>query len=136
MSAEEKIKITYYNPVSEEKSQTVGIFGCHVVKDDFYIAKLKLVRKKDGSFFIAFPSEKYTNPKTGQEDYSNFCWYGQTRGPFFQKLTLNALKEYWTRKGIPDPTIVDCRPKEVANFGNNECYGSQIPYPSATFSGF
>lgn len=128
---EDKIKITYFNLLSDPQSSTIALFGCHEVKRDFYIAKLKLIQKKDGKIFIAFPSDKYTDPKTGQEAYANFCWYGPKFGQIFQETCLESIKSYCSRKGINHPAIVDCRANEVPS----REYGSTVPYPNSTFTG-
>lgn len=131
MNPEDKIKITYFNLVNDPQSSTIALFGCHEVKRDFYIAKLKLIQKKDGKIFIAFPSEKYTDPKTGQDAYANFCWYGPKFGQIFQETCLESIKSFCARKGIHHPAITQQIAKEVPN---NE-YGVSQPYPSSTFTG-
>jgi hypothetical protein len=131
MNPEDKIKITYFNLISDQNSSVIALFGCQEVKRDFYMAKLKLIQKKSGEVFIAFPSEKYTDPKTGQDAYSNFCWYGPKNSDEFQKTALESIKSYCARKGIAHPALIDCKPKEVAN----QAYGSTVPYPNPTFSG-
>lgn len=132
MNPEEKIKITYYNPITDDRSQVIAIFGLHVVRQDLYMSKCKLIHKKDRGLFIAYPSEKYTDPKTGKDAYGNFCWYGSKMAASFQETALESIKEYCLRKGLAHPSIVDSLPKEVPN----EEYGSEVPYPNATFTGF
>lgn len=107
MSAEEKIKITYYTPIDDSRSQVIALFGCYAVKDDIYFSKMKLIKKSSGEMFIAFPSEKFTNKKTGQDEYSNFCWYGKRKAQLFQEIALESIKEYQKRKGIGSVSIFD-----------------------------
>ena len=128
---EDKIKITYLNLVNDERSSTIANFGCHEVKRDFYMAKLKLILKKDGQLFIAPASEKYTDPKTGQDAYSNLYWYGPKYAQIFQETCLESIKSYCLRKGITHPAIAHPSQNKVAN----QAYGSEVPYPSSTFSG-
>ena len=132
INPEEKLKITFYTPVTDERSQVIAIFGCYAVNDDIYFSKCKLIRKKDGGLFVAMPSEKYTDPKTGQDAFQNFCWYGTKKAQFFQELALESIKSYCLRKQLPHPSIVDPGPKEVAN----SAFGTTVPYPNATFTGF
>ena len=112
MNPEDRIKITYYTPISEERSQVVALFGCYVVKQDLYFSKWKLIHKKDGGLFIAPPSEKYQDPKTGQDAYSNFCWFGSKTASLFQEAALESLKSYCARKGIAYPSNAQYGAKE------------------------
>lgn len=123
MNPEERIKITYYTPVNDDRSQVVALFGCYVVKQDLYFSKWKLIHKKDGGLFIAPPSEKYTDPKTGQDAYSNFCWFGSKTSALFQEAALESIKSYCARKGIPHPSIgapVSKEPHSQASYSQDE----------------
>lgn len=105
MEPEERIKITYFTPLTDDRSSVIGLFGCYLVKQDLYFAKWKLIIKKDGSLFAAPPSEKYQDPKTGKDAYANFCWFGSKFGEEFQKAVLESIKSYCARKGIPLPVL-------------------------------
>lgn len=121
MSPEDRIKITYFTPINDDRSQVIALFGCYVVKQDLYFAKWKLVHKKDGGVFIAPPSEKYTDPKTGKDAYANFCWYGSKHGPAFQEAALESIKSYCARKGIPYPP----NSSPVSKEGHSEAFPEQ-----------
>jgi hypothetical protein len=97
---EEKIKITYFTPMNDGKSSVIAVFGCYVVKQDLYFSQMKLLQKKDGGIFISPPSQKYTDPKTGKDTYSNFFWYGNRVAPIFQETCLASIKSYCLRKNI------------------------------------
>jgi hypothetical protein len=112
-SAEDRIKITYFTQMQDLKSSTIALFGCYVTKQDLYFSKMKLVQKKDGGIFIAPPSEKYVDPKTGQDAYSNFFWYGNRTAQIFQETALEAIKAYCLRKGIPYPPKPQQNEKET-----------------------
>lgn len=113
MNPEDRIKITYYNPVADDRSQVIANFGCHIVKQDLYFAKLKLIYKKNGGLFIAPPSEKYIDPKTGKEAYGNFFWYGAKNNTIFQEMCLESIKSYCLRKGLTLPTLSQCSSNEM-----------------------
>lgn len=100
---EDRIKITYFTPLTDGKSATIALFGCYVVKQDLYLSQMKLIQKKDGGIFIASPSQKYVDPKTGRDEYGNFFWYGSRVAPIFQETALDSIKSYCGRKGIPYP---------------------------------
>lgn len=102
----DRIRITYLNinqdPGSRDK--VVATMGMHIISMDMYLAKVKLIKRKDGQMYLAPPSEKFTNQKTGKEDYSNFYWFGQKTAEFFQKQGFLAIKTYCQGRNIPDPT--------------------------------
>jgi hypothetical protein len=100
--------VTYYNPTQEGKNQFIlATVGLHIKSMDMYLAKCKLLRKKDGGCYIAPPSEKYIDPKTGSDKWSNFFWFGEKTSEFFQKEALNAITEYCQSKGINPPTFFE-----------------------------
>lgn len=113
MNPEDRIKITYYNPVADDRSSVIANFGCHLVKQDLYFAKCKLIYKKNGGMFIAPPSEKYTDPKTGKEAYGNFFWFGPKNNAMFQETCLESIKSYCLRKGLNLPALTQYSPNEA-----------------------
>lgn len=100
---EEKIKITYFTQMNDPKSPVLAIFGCYIAKQDLYLSQLKIIQKKDGGIFIAPPSQKYVDPKTGQDAYGNFFWFGTRIAPIFQETAIESIKSYCLRKSIPYP---------------------------------
>lgn len=133
--SENKIRVTYYNQTQEGKNQFIlATVGLHIKSMDMYLAKCKLLRKKDGGCYIAPPSEKYTDPKTGSDKWANFFWFGDKTSEFFQKEALNAITEHCQSKGINPPTFFE----QSLNQGHsepvpppNDYMPSQIPdYPS------
>lgn len=99
----ERIKITFLQMNDNKDLNVVATFGIYVSSIDWYFAKLKLVRKKDGTFYVASPSEEYLNSATGKKEYSNFWWHGKKSGEFFQKEVMKALDNYFIEKGIHSP---------------------------------
>ncbi len=110
---EERMKITYLNQVKD--SSVIALFGFHIPSFDFYGSKCKLIRKKDGTVYIAFPSEKYTDPRTGKDEFGNFFWFGKKTSDFFQKQGLSAIKSWCATKGLPDLTEIK-QPMEESAF--------------------
>lgn len=122
---EDRIKITYLTPINDDKSQVIAIFGCYIARQDLYFSKMKLIQKRDGGMFIAPPSEKYVDPKTGQDAYGNFFWFGPKNAPIFQEMALESIKAYCGRKGLPYP------PKSLGGAANAsyEPSNDQTDYP-------
>ena len=109
--SEQRLKITYLNAITSYDSPVIAIFGFQIPSMDFYGSKCKLIRKKDGTVYIAFPSEKYVDPKTGRDEFGNFFWFGKKSSDFFQKQALEAIRSWCATKGLPDLTEI----KEAQN---------------------
>lgn len=108
----EKLRVTFLKTFRED-SPVVASLGIHILSMDMFLTKLKLIRKKDGDFYIASPSEKYQDPQTGKDCYANFFWFGEKSATFFQEEALKAINSYCTSKGIPNPTLEPYRSKEL-----------------------
>lgn len=106
--SEDRIKVTFFSPSDNPGSFVVATLGLRINSMDLYLSKVKLVRKKDGTFYVASPSESYNCPKTGEKKYANFWWFDSTAG-FFQKETLKAIDTYCKAKGIPNPIYGDAK---------------------------
>lgn len=110
--SEDRMRVTFLNLSKDSQSPVIATIGFYIFSMDMYLSKVKLVKKKDGGFYLAPPSEKYQDPKTGKEAYGNFFWFGEKSSEFFQKQALQALSTYCQTKGIPDPTKTQQTPKE------------------------
>ncbi len=99
----ERIKVTYMSLTTNESS-IIATLGMHIISMDLYLAKIKLVRRKDGGLYLAPPSEKYTSQRTGKDEYSNFFWFGDKTSDFFQQEGFKAITAYCDLKKIHDPT--------------------------------
>lgn len=112
----EKLRVTFLKTFKEENnSPVVATLGIHILSMDMYTSKLKLIRKKDGTFYVAPPSEKYKDPVTGKDAYGNFFWFGEKSSAFFQEEALKAVNAYCLTKGIANPMIEHPRANEYAS---------------------
>lgn len=101
--AENSMKVTFMNVNTNSDIPVIATLGIHIISMDFYLTKIKIIKKKDGSFFAAPPSEKYTCHKTGEEKYSNLWWFGEKTSGFFQKEIMKAISVYCEMKKINNP---------------------------------
>lgn len=101
---ENRIKITYLLPSKNENSPIVATVGIQIISMDLYMSKIKLVKKKDGSFYFASPSEEYIDPSTGKTKYVDYFAFGKKASHFFQQECLKALESYCKFKNIKNPT--------------------------------
>lgn len=99
----DRIKITFFQLNNNKDSPVAANLGIYVISMDWYFSKLKLVEKKDGTFYVAPPAEEYTNPETGKKEYSNYWWHGKKSSDFFQKEVMKAIDKYCESKGIQNP---------------------------------
>lgn len=113
----DRIKLTYLNINNDHSSNVIATMGMCIISMDMYLAKIKLIRRKDGQLYLAPPSEKYTSTKTGKEEYSNYYWFGSKTAEFFQKQGFLAIKSYCMSRNIADITNgQEPAPKSVSVF--------------------
>lgn len=95
-----RIRVTYLKKYEDPTSPIVALLGAHIRSMDFYLSKMKLVKKKNGDLFVAAPAEPYKDKETGQTKYSEFWWFGQSSTKFFQEEMMKAIKAYCEEKNI------------------------------------
>ena len=101
MEDTERITVTYFEVCND--FHIVANLGIHIKKIDLYIGKMKLIQKKDGSFYVCSPSESYHDPKTGQKKYSNLWWWGEKIARTFQTECLKAINKYCFNNNVKNP---------------------------------
>lgn len=99
----DRMKVTFMNVNQEPDGFVVATLGFHILSMDLFLSKAKLIKKKDGSYFIAPPSEEYRCAKTGQIKYANFFWFGEKTSDFFQNEARKAINTFCKQKGIKNP---------------------------------
>lgn len=129
--SEDRLRVTFMN-VAKGDTPVVATLGFYIISMDMFLSKCKLVKKKDETFYIAPPSEKYQDPKTGKDVYGNFFWFGDKSSDFFQKEALKAINTYCLSKGMPNPMMSSCRPSMMPS----ERSRSMDEYADSTQSSF
>lgn len=99
----DRIEVTFFSLNKNTKDHVMATFGIRIISMDMFLSKLKLIRKKDGTAYVAPPSEEYVDPKTGKKAYSNFFWFGQKSEEFFQKEVMKAIDSYCFKKNQINP---------------------------------
>ena len=99
----DRVKITFFSLNDNPNDYVRATLGIHIISMDMFLSKIKLVRKKDGTFYVAPPSEEYTNAKSGNKEFANFWWFGKKSEDFFQKEVMKAIDTYCFDKKIKNP---------------------------------
>lgn len=117
----DRLKITYLNavPLTDSNRYLIANLGLHILSMDMHLAKVKLLRKHDGTVYVSPPSEEYVDPKTGKKAWASYFWFGEKSSSFFQKEALEAIKLHCMTKGMPDLTIA----RPVANLTPSCAFG-------------
>jgi hypothetical protein len=101
--SEDRMQLTFMNVNKDSNTPVIATIGLHILSMDLFFSKIKIIKKKDGSFYAAPPSEEYTCNKTGEKKYGNFWWFGEKTSSFFQKEVMKALSTYCEKKKITNP---------------------------------
>ncbi len=100
----EGIKITYLTLSAPNSGSVIASLGMHLQRMDLYLSKLRLVRKKNGGLYLAYPAEEFVNQRSGNKEFQNFYWFGKKMSERFQIEGFKAIQEFCRLKGIQDPT--------------------------------
>ena len=98
------LKVTYLSLSPPDSISVIATLGIYIDKMDFYMNKLKLIRKKDGSLYIAYPAEEFVSNKTGNKEFQNYFWFGKRMSERFQVEGFKAIQTFCQLKNIQDPT--------------------------------
>lgn len=113
----EGLKVTYLNLGKPESGSIIATLGMHIPILDLYLSKIKLVRKKDGSLYLAPPAEEFVSYKTGNKEFQNFFWFGKNMSERWQVQGFKAIQDYCRSKNIEDPT--GGQPYQPRDFANS-----------------
>ena len=132
----ERLEVTFMTLSQDPKTPVVATLGIHILSSDMYLSGLKLIQKKDGSFYVASPSQKYMDAKTGKEAYGDYFWFGKKSSEFFQNEALKAITAFSDLKGQPNPLKRQEGPKECVQTQNTNPVQTQNQIPAENQSTF
>ena len=101
----DRLRITFLTPNDDPNNRVVATVGIHIISMDMFLSKVKIVRKKDGTCYAASPSQKYKDPKTGEDKFANYWWFGEKSSTFFQQQVMKAITTYCSTKNIANPIL-------------------------------
>lgn len=87
------IKIKNYFPIRDETSSTVALVNFLIPEWGLHMNGCKLIRKKNGGFFVSYPSKKVE--KDGQEpQYIPYFCFDKEKNDRFQSAAQKAIQDY------------------------------------------
>ena len=86
------MEITYFLPSQDPASKTVAEFGFKCSELDMTFSRVKLIKGKNGSLFIAAPSFKQG------EEFKSYWAFGEAKKKGRNEAIMNALKEFYQRQ--------------------------------------
>lgn len=98
----EGIKITFFQKTAGSE-KVIGNFGIKMVKLDMFFSDLKLIKSKEGKWFVTPPSRQYQCERTGENKFQNFWWFGKDSSEKFQNACIEALENFFKQRPDLDP---------------------------------
>lgn len=86
------MEITYFLPSQDPAAKTVAEFGVKCPELDMTFSRIKLIRGKNGSLFIAAPSFKQG------EEFRPYWILGESRKKWFNDLAMQELKDFYQKQ--------------------------------------
>lgn len=83
--------------IKDQKSSTVAMVNFYLPKLDLHLDKCRYIRKKDGNFFVSYPSEKVQNANEDPK-YFPYFYFGKKTNDKFQSAAQKAIQEYMQKK--------------------------------------
>lgn len=91
------IKVVNYFPTNDPKSNVVAVVNFLIPEWGLHLNSCNYVRKRNGGFFIGFPSKKKEGPD-GQPQYFPYFAFDKERNDRFQSSAQKAIEEYIKEK--------------------------------------
>ena len=88
------IKYTSY-----EKDNLAAFVSFYIPEWGLYLNDCRLIRKKNGGFFIGFPSKKIE----GEEKYSPYFMFDKEKNERFRKAAIEAIDK-WVKENNTEQT--------------------------------
>jgi len=92
------LKVTHYQPIQVEESKVIGIVKFYIPEWGLHLNDCRYIRKKNGGFFIGFPSKRHE--EEGQETtYAPYFTFDKDRLDRFQSSGQKAINEWIKTNG-------------------------------------
>lgn len=104
---ENRISVTCFFLNKNKDDKVVANLGLKINSMDLFFGYVKLVKKTDGTFYVAPPCQEKICYKTGKKLYKNYWWFGSRTSSFFQKESIKAINDYCEKNNIENPMRIE-----------------------------
>jgi DNA-binding cell septation regulator SpoVG len=94
------MEVTRYKGM-ENDGPVVAFFSMKIPKWGMTLNDCRLIRTKNGGFFVGFPCKKYED--NGETKYSPYIWLDKEVSERFQKAAKEAIDEYVKKSQPQEP---------------------------------
>lgn len=91
------MKVLRYDPADEPNNAIVAYVDFYAESRGTYFCDCRLVRKKNGGFFIGYPSRRVE--RNGEYEYHPFFKFDPSVHDKFQSAALKAIDEFVKERG-------------------------------------
>jgi len=105
------MEVTRYKSM-EGDGPVVAFVSLKVPQWGLHLNDCRLIRSKNGGFFIGFPSKKYE--AEGETKYAPYVWFEKEVSEKFQKAARDAIDEYVKQNQPQEPQHVQPVPDDSA----------------------
>lgn len=90
------INVTHYKQINDPKSNVVALVNFYIDDWDLHLNGCRYIRKRNGGFFVAYPSDKKER-ENGEPSYYPWYAFGKRVHGRFQSSSQKAINEYIKR---------------------------------------
>ena len=122
-----KLKIQRYHKV--EKGSLKGFVQVLFEDIGLTVNGVKVITSKNGKQFYAFPSEKYTDPKTNEEKYREHCaFYIKGLPQQFQDDMNEAFKVHFAGESVQPAASYYSQPTPQPQAQTPNSFSDDLPF--------
>lgn len=93
------IQVQKYLPCTSDKNNIVAIVSFYIPEWGLYLNDCRYIRKKNGGFFVGFPSKKVE--MNGEDKYYNYYGFEGETGTRFQSAAQKAITDF-IKNNLPE----------------------------------
>lgn len=93
------IEVTKYTPTNNENGSIIAFVSFKIPNLGLHLNDCRLIRSRNGGFFIGFPGKKYEND--GETKYAPYYYFEGDLKDRFQKQAREAIDK-WVKENTED----------------------------------
>lgn len=87
------LKVTHYKPTNDPRSNVVAMVNFYVEEWDLHLNGCRYIRKRNGGFFVSYPSKKVEKENEEPSYFPYYC-FGKEKNSRFQSGAQRAISDY------------------------------------------